>query len=307
MRIATMATGGIGGFLAVKLTQAGHELATIARGAHLDAIRADGLTLSNAEGETLVRPWMATDDTAEIGPVDAVIFGVKAGGLDAAAEATRPLLGPDTLVIPFLNGVEAADRLAALLPSDNIANGVARVSTTVAAPGVIGQVGLRNRFIFAERDSRPSPRVEALAQAFRDAGVGVEVSDDIDRELWSKFVLFSGVSGVTAGARCRVGDIQDDPALGRLFQDLLAETAALARARGVAIPDDMEAQAWRIVGGLPREMRASTAIDLEKGAALETDWINGAVARLSEEAGLAAPANRAIAALLGPYRHGARA
>lgn len=306
MRLATMATGGIGGFLAVKLTQAGHEVATIARGAHLEAIRANGLTLSNADGETTIRPWIATDDPAAVGPVDVVIFGVKAGGLRSAAEACRPLLAPHTLVAPFLNGVEAPDLLARILPPENVGAGVARISTTIGAPGVIKQVGLQNRFVFAERDSRPSERVQALADALAGAGVGVEVSDDIDRELWSKFVLFSGVSGVTAAARCRIGDILDSPELTALFRTLVAETAALARARGVAVADDVEARVFDAIQRLPREMRASTAIDLEKGAALETEWINGAVARLSAEAGLSAPANQAISAVLSLYKDGPR-
>lgn len=301
MRIATMATGGIGGHLAVRLTAGGHQVATIARGPHLAAIRESGLLLTGEDGEVRARPWMATDNPAEVGPVDVVIFAVKAGGLPAAAEACRPLLGPDTFVAPFLNGVEASDRLGQILPPAHVGAGVARISTTVAEPGVIRQTGRGGRYVFAERDSRPSARVSALAQALTASGVSAEASDDIDRELWTKLILFSAVSGVTAGARCRIGDILDSPALSQLAQDLIGETAAVARARGIAVPDGVEAQIWQVFMGLPRAMRASTAIDLERGNALETDWINGAVARLSEAAGLRAPANRAIWALLTPF------
>ena len=141
MRIATMATGGIGGFLAVKLTQDGHEVATIARGAHLDAILKDGLTLETANGRETVRPWMATADTSQVGPVDAILLGVKGDALDTAARACLPMIGPDTVVVPFLNGVEASDRLAKILPESHVANGVARVSTTISAPGIIRQTG----------------------------------------------------------------------------------------------------------------------------------------------------------------------
>ncbi len=141
MRIATMATGGIGGFLAVKLGNSGHQLATIARGAHLAAITRNGLTLQAAAGTETMRPWIATDDPSSVGEVDAIIFGVKGDALEDAARACRPMLGPDTVVVPFLNGVEASDRLVGILPERNVANGVARVSTTIAEPGVISQTG----------------------------------------------------------------------------------------------------------------------------------------------------------------------
>lgn len=306
MRIATMATGGIGGYLAVRLIQAGHEVATVARGAHLEAIRRDGLTLVAPDGRTTARPSLATSDPVEIGPVDAVIFAIKGDGLETAAEACRPLLGPETAVVPFLNGVEAAGRLAAILPERNVADGVAYISTTIVAPGVIQQTGAFARFVFAERDSSASPRIRALRAALTEAGVDSPDTDDIARELWSKFVLFAAVSGVTAAARCTMGDVRSSAPLGQLFRDVIAETAALGRARGVALPETIEADTWAFAEGLPAAMRASTAVDLEQGRPLEIEWISGAVARLSKAAGLDAPVNRALHAVLCPHRDGRR-
>ena len=141
MKIATVATGGIGGFLAVKLGLRGHQVATIARGAHLDTISREGLILEAPSGKFTVHPWIATDDPKEVGEVDAVIFGVKGDDLEAAAKACLPLLGPETVVVPFLNGVEAADRLTKIIPEQNVANGMAQVSTTISAPGVTTQTG----------------------------------------------------------------------------------------------------------------------------------------------------------------------
>jgi len=304
MKFATMATGGIGGYLALMLCKAGHEVATIARGAHLTAIRRDGLTLDGPEGRAVVTPWQATDTPADVGPVDAIFFGVKGDGLEAAALACLPMLGPETVVVPFLNGVEAAERLTAILPPHHVANGMAAVSTTISAPGVIQQTGSFARFTFAERDSRPSPRIEALRAALTDAGVTAPETSDIDRDVWSKFVLFSAVSGVTAAARCTIGEITSIPELGALFRRVVAETTALARARGVALPPDIEERTWATASGLPPKMRASTAIDLEKGLPLEIEWVSGAAVRLSEAAGLEAPTNAAIYALLLPHRHG---
>jgi 2-dehydropantoate 2-reductase len=304
MKIATMATGGIGGFLAVRLANAGHDVAAIARGEHLAAIKENGLTLEAFDGTVTARPWKATDDPAEVGPVDAIIFGIKANGLDSAAEACRPMLGAETIVVPFLNGVEAAERLAAILPPENIGNGVAYISTTITAPGVIKQTGDFNTFVFAERDSTASPRVQALRDAINEAGSNAPPTRDIERELWKKFVLFAAVSGITAAARCTMGDIVGNEALGEVFRAAVAEAAALGKARGINLPETIADDTWATVQQMPPMMRASTAIDLEKGRPLEVDWLSGAVDRLSRAAGLDAPVNRILHALLLPHRDG---
>ncbi|MDQ2089837.1 ketopantoate reductase family protein [Marimonas arenosa] len=304
MRIATMATGGIGGFLAVRLTNAGHQVATIARGSHLAAIRDKGLTLDGPSDLEVVRPWIATDDPAEVGEVDAIIFGVKGDALEDAARAYLPMIGSQTVVIPFLNGVEAANRLLEILPEQNVANGTAQVSTTIASPGVIKQTGEFNVFTFAERDSRPSERIDAMRKAINEAGSSAPETDDIERDVWSKFVLFSAVSGVTAAGRCTVNEIVNIPELGALFRRVVSETAAIGRAMGVALAPDIEEKTWAMANRLPPAMRASTAIDLEKGLPLEVEWISGAAARLAAKAGKSAPANETLYAILLPHISG---
>lgn len=304
MRIATMATGGIGGFLAVKLANAGHSVATIARGAHLDAIRANGLRLDSASGTEIARPEIATDRPDEVGVVDAIIFGVKGDALDNAALACLPMIGPETVVVPFLNGVEASDRLSAILPERNVGNGVARVSTTISAPGVITQTGAFHSFIFAERDSRPSARIDALRAAINAAGSAAPETDDIDKELWSKFVLFSALSGVTAAGRCTIGDVRTTPELEALFKRAMSETAQVGRVLGVALDTDLEAQIWETLMAFPAQGRASTAIDLEHGRPLEIEWVSGAATRLAAKAGIDAPVNAALYAILLPHKHG---
>lgn len=306
MRVATMATGGIGGFLAVKLANGGHEVATIARGTHLDAIVNNGLALESATGVEIAHPRIATDDPAKVGEVDAIIFGVKGDALEAAARACLPMLHSDTVVVPFLNGVEASDRLLEILPERNVANGLAQISTTIASPGMIKKTGEFNAFIFAERDSKPSPRIDALRQAINDAGSSAPPTDDIERDVWSKFVLFSAVSGVTAAARCTMGDIVSTPELTALFRQVMSETAAIGRGLGVSLAPDIESQIWSAATGLPENMRASTAIDLENERPLEIEWISGAAVRLAREAETDAPTNEALYAILLPHKHGRR-
>ena len=305
MKIATMATGGIGGYLAVKLALNGQEIATVARGAHLSAIQQNGLTLSTTEGLKSIRPWKACNDTKSIGPVDVIIFGVKCNSLEKAAKACLPMLHDETIIVPFLNGVEAPKRLLEFLPKQNIANGIAKISTTISEPGVISQVGSFAQFIFAECDSKPSLRIERLQSIFRKAGIDAPKSEDIDRDLWSKFVLFTSMSGVTAAARCTVGDIRSSRELSSLAQAIMTETANVGRAKGIKLAKTLEKELWATIESLPADMRASTAIDLENNRPLETPWISGAAVRLASEAGVSAKLNEAIYALLSPYEKGA--
>lgn len=304
MRIATMATGGIGGFLAVKLANSGHQVATIARGSHLASIVEKGLTLQGPFGVEVARPWIATNDPSEVGEVDAIIFGVKGDALETAARSCVPMLGPDTVVVPFLNGVEASDRLLAVLPERHVANGMAQISTTIASPGVIKQTGEFNAFTFAELDSMPSNRIDALRQSIVEAGSSAPPTDDIERDVWSKFVLFSAVSGVTAAGRCTLGEIVSTPQLGEIFRRVVAESAAIGRAQGVSLDKDIEDKTWAMALSMPPAMRASTAIDLENGRPLEIEWVSGAAARLAKKAGVVAPTNEVLYSLLLPHKDG---
>ena len=299
-----MATGGIGGYLAVKLSNAGFKVATIARGTHLAAIKEDGLILDGPNGYEKANPWLATDSPSDIGAVDVIIFGVKCGALEAAAEACKPMLKKETIVVPFLNGVETVDRLCKILPKANIANGVARVSTTIKAPGIIKQTGDFRTFIFAECDNRPSNRITALQEAITKAGAFAPVTSDIDKEMWSKFIVFSAISGATAAGRCTLGQVIKSTSLSKVFQKIISETTATARAYGINLSSSIEQDIWELVNKLPPDVRASTAVDLEKGLPLEVDWISGAVTRLAKAKGLEAPTNETIHGLLSPYKDG---
>ena len=304
MKIATMATGGIGGYLAVKLSNAGFKVATIARGDHLTAINENGLILDGPNGYEKANPWLATDSPSDIGAVDVIIFGVKCGALEAAAEACKPMLKKETIVVPFLNGVETVERLCKILPNENIANGVAKVSTTIKAPGIIKQTGDFRTFIFAECDNRPSNRIKALQKAITKAGAFAPATIDIDKEMWSKFIVFSAISGATAAGRCTLGQVIKSTSLSKVFQKIISETTATARAYGINLSSSIEQDIWARANELPSDVRASTAVDLEKGLPLEVDWISGAVTRLAKAKGLEAPTNETIHGLLSPYKDG---
>jgi 2-dehydropantoate 2-reductase len=308
MRIAIMAAGGVGGFLAAYLLRHGAtEVALVARGAHLDALKSDGLTLTSEDDRFTVAPPLVTDDPAEIGPVDAVIFTVKLADTEAAAAACRPLLGPNTAVVPFQNGVESRERIASVIGEAHACAGCCYVSVAIERPGVIRQAGQFGRFMFAEANGAQSARMESLRQVLVNAGIEAPTPADIDVELWTKFSFLVGLSGLTAAGRTTIGTVRNEPAMAAIYRRAIEEAVAVAWARGVALPDDVVERHLEFTASLPGTMRASQAIDLERDNVLEVDWLSGAVVRLGAEHGIDTPVNATLYAALKPFAAGRQA
>jgi 2-dehydropantoate 2-reductase len=303
MRIAVMGAGGVGGYFGGRLAQAGHDVSFVARGAHLAAMQARGLSLKSALGDATVKV-RATENPAELGTADVVLFAVKLWDTESAAEQIRPLLANGGVVIPFQNGVESIERVGKLLGPERAMGGAAYIASRIGEPGVIVHTGTMARLRFGPVLPSQSNMAEAFLAACKDAKIEAELTDDIVRVLWEKFVLLVSVSATTTVARSSVGVVRGDPDLRWLLETCMRETWALGRKRGVALADDFVAQTLKFVDGLPAEMRASMAADLEAGGRLEAPWLSGAVARMSRDAGLEAPANRAVFAALKPYVDG---
>lgn len=304
MKLAVMGTGGVGGYFGARLAAAGNDVAFIARGPHLEAIRAHGLRIESPEGDLLIRPAKATDRPEEIGPVEVVLFTPKLWDTESAGAAARPLVGPETAVLSLQNGVVAADILAGILGPDHVMGGAAFIAATIAEPGVIRHTGISPGLVFGERDGRRTPRAEALLAACRQAGVKAELSEDIDKAIWQKFVVLVALSGVTSVTRAAIGPIREDRETRALLRDAMAETAAVARAKGVDIGDDFVDDRMAFVDGMVPEVKASMCHDLERGNRLELDWLSGAVARMGRELGVATPVNAFVAAALKLHRGG---
>lgn len=306
MKIAILGAGGIGGYLAVKLTEAGTPVALIARGAHLDAIRANGLKLIEPEGTTTVRPAVLTDDPSEIGTPDAIVVTVKAHQLAAALDQIAPAVGPDTLVVTVQNGVDAPDMAAEAFGPGRVAICVSRILSNITGPGEITRYGAHRSFTIGSLEGgQANEKVARLRRALTGAGVDAPDCSDVLVDLWTKFLLFNAVSSTTAGARTRVGTLRDTPALAALAQRLIRETWELARAEGVALPETLVVDIWTFVKTqMPAEARASTAHDLERGLPLEIDHICGSVARRGRALGVDVTASETVAALLDPYKNG---
>ena len=273
MRIAVVGAGGVGGGFGAALAKAGADVTFIARGAHLAAMKSRGLKVGGGRGETHLVPTRATDDPAEIGQVDIVLFCVKLWDVESAGEKIKPLIGPDTGVIPLQNGVDAAERLIPILGSKAVMGGVAQVSASITAPGVITQVGTFMRMIFGELDGRRSQRGEDFLALCLKAGFDATLSEQILTDLWMKFILLAANSGITALARQPIGVLRDDPDMRPIFRAALQETFDIGRARGVALPADAVERTLDFIAHLPPTMKASMALDLDRGNRLELPWL----------------------------------
>jgi 2-dehydropantoate 2-reductase len=306
VKIACMAAGGVGGYFGARLQQAGHDVTFFARGRHLEALRSRGLTVESGDGNATLKV-RALQDPQAAGVADVVLFAVKLWDTDGAAAQIRPIVGPETVVIPFQNGVESIERLRKVLPAKSVMGGSAYIATRIKAPGVIEHTGQMSRIQFGPLLDSQQETAGKFLTACREAKINAEIPDDIVKANWEKFVFLVGISSATAVARANVGVVRADPDLRWLLEQAMHETWRLARKRGVALADDFVASRMKNVDGLHGDMKASLLHDLENGGRLEAPWLCGAVSRMSAEAGLDAPVNRAVFAALKPFVNGSQA
>ncbi len=306
MRIAVVGVGGVGGYFGGRLAQAGADVIFIARGDNLAALRERGLRIESIIGDAHVASVQATDDPVQAGHVDMVLVATKTWQLDEAIEHMRPLIGPETGVVPLLNGVEASDRLAAALGESHALNGICYIFVARIAPGVVRHSGIHPLIIFGERDNRRTARVEALREWLERAGVRVTVPPDIDAEVWRKFVFGATTSGLGAVTRAPMGVLRELPETRPLFVQGMREIVAVAQAHGIALGEEAVTAALAQLDALPYETTASMQRDIMDGRPSELEAQNGAVARLGTAAGVPTPLHTFIYATLLPQERMAR-
>lgn len=306
MRIAIYGTGGVGGYFGGRLAEAGEDVTFLARGEHLAAIQRDGLSVKSVAGDFHVAV-QATDDPAKVGEVDCVILAVKAWQVAEAVDAMQPMIGADTFVVPFENGVEAADQVAAALGERHAVGGLCGILAYRDAPGHIVHAGVDPFVRFGERDNRSSERLEALKLAFERAhGVQAEIPEDITVAIWSKFLFICAMSGIGAITRVPIGVSRQLPQTRGMIERILDEIAQVGHARGVALPDNAVQRALKYIDALPASGTASMQRDIMRGHPSELESQNGAVVRLGEACGVATPVNALIYAALLPQERAAR-
>jgi 2-dehydropantoate 2-reductase len=307
MRIAVVGAGGVGGYFGARLARAGHRVAFVARGENLAALAAGGLRVTGASGDFALPAVEATDDPAAVGPVAAVLVAVKTWQLEAVAPTLAPLVGPDTVVVPLLNGVEAPDLLAAALGRPAVAGGLCAIVSYLAAPGHVHHEGVEPVIRFGELDDRPSPRLERLRAAFAAAGVRSEIPADLRAALWTKLLFIAPVSGVGALTRAAIGSWRRLAGARDLAERSMREVTAVAAARGIALAGDAVERTLAFLDGMAPASTSSLQRDFEAGRRSELDAQLGAVLRLGAEAGVATPASRSIHDCLLPRELAARA
>ena len=290
MRIAVFGAGGAGGYFGGRLAQAGEEVVFIARGEHLKALRTHGLRVDSVKGDFLLQSVQVTDDPGQVGVVDVVLLGVKAWQVTEVAQAMRPLIGPDTFVVPLQNGVEAAAQLAAVLGAQHVLGGLAKIISFKVGLGHIRHAGAEPYVAFGgELDNRLSERAERLCQAFERAGVTVEIPPDIQSALWEKFLFIVSLGGVGAVTRAPIGVLRTVPEVRQMLEQAMHEIFIVALARNIALPENVIDKTMAFVDRLPPDGTASLQRDLVEGKPSELASWNGAVVRLGQEVGVATP------------------
>ena len=304
MRIAVMGTGGTGGYFGGLLARAGVEVAFIARGAHLEAIGKNGLAIKSVLAGDFTISATATDNPADIGPVEFVLFCVKAYDNAAAAEQIRPLIGPETVVLSVQNGIDNEQQIGDVIGPDHVLGCVSYVSSTIQSPGVIAQTGGPGTLVLGEMQGGTSSRTEALQSTLQNSGITAELHQDIQVALWQKFIGICGVNGITALTRLPMGEIVACRETHNLMRGTMQEVEAVARAGGVNLPKGCVDQSMDFFSSMDRSVRGSMYYDLAGGRRLELEVLNGAVVRLGSEHGIPTPINFAIYAALKPYLNG---
>jgi 2-dehydropantoate 2-reductase len=304
MRIAVMGAGAVGGYFGARLARAGHEVAFVARGRQLAALRGNGLRVESPLGDMHLRTVEVTDKPAEAGAVDLVLFTVKLWDTLEAAEAVKPLLGPGTAVVSFQNGVVKDDILRDALGAGHVMGGVTYIAATIAEPGVIRHSGALQKLVFGEYDGSLSPRVRQLRDACADSGIDAEISDRIEQAIWEKFVFLVGLSGTTSLARTPIGPIRSHPRSRAFLHDVMAEVVQVALAQGVPLPVGYADERLAFTDQVPASMTSSMHHDLEQGNRLEVDWLSGDVVKRGARLGVATPCNRAIFDILSVHSEG---
>ena len=300
MKIAMMGTGGVGGYYGGLLAQTGQDVTFIARGAHLAAMREKGLQVKSVHGDFLVSPAQATDTPAAVGPVDLVIFATKTYHTDEAAQAVKPMVGKGTTIVSLQNGVDAADRIGAVVGMEHLVGGATWLSAAIEAPGVIGHYSQFRRIALGEFNGQSTPRLQAVHDVLKATGATVELSDNILKVLWTKFAFIAAVSALGSLTRVTFGEYRAVPEARAVLTQALEEVAAVSRAKGVPLDADLVDKTLAFIDGSAAGIKPSMQRDVEAGRVSELESMVGIVVRLGADLNVPTPALQFAYAMLKP-------
>ncbi len=305
MKIAIMGAGGVGGLYGGRIAKAGEDVTLITRGAHLKALQQNGLRVNSAiHGDFELSTVKATDNPASVGPVDLVLMSVKTYDLDEASRAVAPMVGEDTVVIPLLNGMDIAERVGAVVGMDHVLGGTVYATANIVEPGVVRHVA-GDGLIFGELEGGISARGGSIHRMFVAAGIQAELSPDVRKDIWSKFVGIAAIFGVYSVVRVPGSAVAADPDTRALLVDSMREVVALAHKQGIDLGESVVDKFLSILDNVPPDWKPSMLVDLEQGRKLEVEAVQGTVTRLGEELGVPTPVNGFLYAALKLHADGA--
>lgn len=307
MKIAIMGTGGVGGYYGGLLARAGHEVTFIARGAHLEAIRDQGLQVKSVYGDFHVAPAQATNKPADVGVVDLVVFATKTYHTDEAAELIKPMVGRDTVVVSFQNGVDAADRIGPVVGMEHLLGGATWLSAAIERPGVIGQYSQFRRVVLGEFNGMVTPRAQAICEVFKSTGANVELVENVEQILWTKFVFISAISALGSLTRVTMGEYRGVREARLILTDAINEVVVVAQAKGVTLDRDVVSNTLKFIDESAAGIKPSMQRDIEAGRMSELESMIGIVVRLGAKLGVPTPIMSTTYAVLKPGELKARA
>lgn len=289
MKILVMGTGGVGGYYGGLLAQQGNEVTFISRGAHLYAIRHEGLKVKSVHGDFTVFPANATEDPAKVEPVDLILFCVKTYNTDEAAEAILPVIGTQTAVLSLQNGVDAAERIGKVVGMDHVIGGATWLSSAVEAPGIIKQISEFRRIVYGELAGGRSERIQSIFEVLKNTGITVEISENIQKILWTKFVFIAAASSMGSLTRLPMGDYRSVPETRRLLSSIMQEVGAVAHAQGITLDADVVQKSLAFTDNAAPHIKPSMQLDVESGRRTELESMVGVIGRKGRELGIPTP------------------
>ena len=304
MNIVVMGTGGVGGYFGARLANAGHNVSFIARGRHLEAIKKNGLKIISETGDILIHPTKVSDNPSDFEIADIILFCVKAFDTESSAKLIKPIVGPNTAVIPFLNGLGHIDIMKDILGNNNVIGGVAAISALIEEPGVIRHNSTMQMLKFGEFDDNKTERVLAFKSVCENSGINNLIPDNINTDMWQKIVMICTLAGANCLTRLPLGPCRTNPATRRLMKNLAEEVVAVAKAENISLPDNQVEMTMKQLDSLPEGMKASTLPALEKGEKLEASALNGAIDKLGTKHKINTFMHKAVYAALAPHENG---
>jgi 2-dehydropantoate 2-reductase len=300
MKIAVIGSGGVGGYYGGLLARQGHAVTFVARGAHLEAIRKNGLQIKSIHGNFTIKPATASESPAGIGPVDLVLFCIKTFDTERAAESIQSILTPGTAVLSLQNGIDAAECIGQVVGIAHMLGAATWIASAIELPGVISQVSAFRRIVLGELNGHISPRAQAIYEALKATGITVELTDNILKVLWTKFVFIAAVSGVGALTRLEMGEYRAVPETRGLLTGIMREVEALARAQSVTLDEGVVEKSLAFIDASAPSIKASMQRDIETGHVSELEAIIGIIGRKGRELGIPTPFSDAVYAALIP-------